>query len=516
MSTVLKNDNFQFNSLFNEIKKYYEIEFEKVMPEFLLPKELEKHVDCDPLVTFNSHEEYLKQLEKIIQYSIKTHHKFFLNQLFVGTDPYMAMSDLLTSMLNTQMHIYEVAPVFSVMEQKILARVLELFEMDPISSDAVFCPGGSFSNFQAIHVARFRIVPGINKTGLYGFGKILRIYASMDSHYSLKKGVQFLGMGSDSLALVKVEPATGKMDLKDLEEKIQEDLQSSQYLPMLVVAIAGTTVLGCFDDIQKVSEICKKYHLFFHVDAVLGGTVVFSKKYRDMYLHGMGNADSISWNPHKALRCSSQCSILMVKNRKALADCNSVSNVSYLFKDDNDRLYPRDLDFGNKYLQCGRKVDVLKLWTVWKVRGERKMGEQVEHIIGLAQYFKEQIKKRPQHFKLVMEHFESFAVGFWVSPFHFGEQKIVMNGSDADKKGKKEKITTPSLHEVAILIKKEMMIHDGRLMISYQPLSSLGFCNFFRIVILSPELTEQDMDQVLDMMEGYSKKVAENFNRGEN
>lgn len=37
-------------------------------------------------------------------------------------------------------------------------------------------------------------------------------------------------------------------------------------VPFMVNATAGTTVLGAFDPIDQVAEICEKHNLWLHVD----------------------------------------------------------------------------------------------------------------------------------------------------------------------------------------------------------------------------------------------------------
>ena len=36
--------------------------------------------------------------------------------------------------------------------------------------------------------------------------------------------------------------------------------------PFLVAATAGTTVLGSFDPLDDVADVCEKYNLWYHVD----------------------------------------------------------------------------------------------------------------------------------------------------------------------------------------------------------------------------------------------------------
>ena len=41
---------------------------------------------------------------------------------------------------------------------------------------------------------------------------------------------------------------------------------TSGYLPFFVSCTAGTTVIGAFDPLLQVADICKKYDLWLHVD----------------------------------------------------------------------------------------------------------------------------------------------------------------------------------------------------------------------------------------------------------
>lgn len=68
---------------------------------------------------------------------------------------------------------------------------------------------------------------------------------------------------------------------KHLESEIQRAL-SEGAAPFLVSATAGTTVLGAFDPLEELADICQKYGLWLHVDAAWGGGALVSKKHRHL------------------------------------------------------------------------------------------------------------------------------------------------------------------------------------------------------------------------------------------
>lgn len=51
------------------------------------------------------------------------------------------------------------------------------------------------------------------------------------------------------------------------------------------------------------------------------------------------------------------------------------ANASYLFQ--QDKFYDVSYDTGDKSVQCGRKVDVFKLWLMWKAYGSEGFEERI-------------------------------------------------------------------------------------------------------------------------------------------
>lgn len=106
------------------------------------------------------------------------------------------------------------------------------------------------------------------------------LFTSEDAHYSIAKMASFMGIGSDNVYLIKTD-CRGKMKIDHLESEILR-VKSEGALPFMVSATAGTTVLGAFDPLEEISELCKAHNMWMHVDAAWGGGALISKKYRSL------------------------------------------------------------------------------------------------------------------------------------------------------------------------------------------------------------------------------------------
>lgn len=82
--------------------------------EFKNPEILSNILDLKLKATGDSDEKLLQLLKDTIQYSVKTGHPYFVNQLFSGVDPYALAGQWLTDALNPSVYTYEVSPVFTV------------------------------------------------------------------------------------------------------------------------------------------------------------------------------------------------------------------------------------------------------------------------------------------------------------------------------------------------------------------------------------------------------------------
>jgi len=77
-------------------------------------------------------------------------------------------------------------------------------------------------------------------------------------------------MWHSSLRLVVVcidvfQLLSGRMIPEDLDEKINETKCGGR-VPFFVNSTCGTTVLGSFDPLDKIADVCEKYKIWMHVD----------------------------------------------------------------------------------------------------------------------------------------------------------------------------------------------------------------------------------------------------------
>lgn len=183
--------------------------------------------------------EITKLCQDVIKYSVRTNNHNCHNQLFGGLDFYGLGAEWITSALNTGQYTYEMAPAFTLIEQEIVRKSLELFGFK--NGEGILCPGGSAANMYGIHLGRFVKYPSCkhegNPSGLV-------MFTSEDSHYSATKAASFLGIGIQNLILIKTNEL-GQMLADDLELKINEAIKKN-LKPFFVNATCGTTVIKNF------------------------------------------------------------------------------------------------------------------------------------------------------------------------------------------------------------------------------------------------------------------------------
>jgi len=325
-----------------------------------------------------------KSLQGLITKTPKTASNLFFNQLFGGRQSKAMLGDLLAVLINSSMYTYKVAGAQVGVEKEIIQQVCKIIGYDSDAS-GTFPTGGSMSNYMAFLMARDAHNANIKFDGVR---EQLVAYTSAVSHYSIAKNASFAGVGRNNIRYIATNEK-GEMLPEALATQIEKDITEG-FKPFFINATAGTTVLGAFDPILALSVISNKYNLWLHVDGAYSGGVIFSDKYKSL-VEGIEYSDSFSFNAHKMLGTPLTCSILVTRHKQQLIDSFS-NEADYLYQTDDD-----EYNLGKTSLQCGRRNDALKFWTLWKSVGTIGLSKMVEQQFYLADIARDYVRKHPDY-----------------------------------------------------------------------------------------------------------------------
>ncbi|QIE60440.1 aminotransferase class V-fold PLP-dependent enzyme [Rasiella rasia] len=377
-------------ALFNKLaNKLFEAEKNNPVAQPLPAEELFKQLDLS--LSNNPATDFEETLEKLVLNTPRTSTRLFFNQLFGGRNPKATLGDLLAVLLNNSMYTYKVAGPQVGIEKEILKQICTRIGY-PETSDGTFAPGGSMSNFMAMVMARDAFKDTIKNEGIT---QKLTLYTSKESHYSIPKNAALMGVGREQVRYIETDEF-GKMNPHVLVQRIEKDLENGLH-PFFVNATAGTTVLGAFDPIEPLSEICQNYGLWLHVDGAYCGSVIFSDQYQHL-VNGLARTDSFSVNAHKMMGTPLTCSIIVTRHKQYLH--NSFSNdAAYLYQTNDD-----DYNLGKTSLQCGRRNDALKFWTLWKSVGTNGLAALVHTQFELADAARAYVEQHPDYTNYSIEN----------------------------------------------------------------------------------------------------------------
>jgi sulfinoalanine decarboxylase len=340
------------------------------------PQQLKAELDLDILETGGGEASILNGVKDYLKYAVRTAHPAYLNQLFGGFNLPAFIGEVVTAATNTSMYTYEVAPVATLMEMRIVDKMLSYTGWQ--SGTGSMMTGGSNTNMVAMLLARNAIFSGSKMEGISGLPK-LAVFVSERSHFSMLKAANTIGIGQNGVIKVPID-ALGRMRAEGLELAMKTAIAKGS-MPFMVCSTAGTTETGSFDAIDEVSAFAKKHALWHHVDGSWGGSLIISEKRRTLF-KGLELADSFSWNPHKLMNIPLVCSVLLVRDPKVMREEIQSYDADYIYHDNDSSAY----DLGPASLQCGRRVDALKLWLAWRYYGDKGYAQRMEHLWELSQY----------------------------------------------------------------------------------------------------------------------------------
>ena len=427
-----------------------------------------KEFDLD-INTPSSLSEMESHIDRYLESSVNTASTRFYNQLFSGFSSMGYLGEVITGLTNQSMYTFEMSPLATLMERKLIEKMASLIGYD--DGFGTFVPGGSNANLIAMLCAREKACPNSKTEGLFNSQPLVG-FVSEESHYSFMKAGLQSGIGLNNIRMIPCD-GHGKMNLKNLVYSIKSSIKNGER-PFFIGATAGTTVRGVFDPIEEIALICKQYNLWFHIDGSWGGSALLSGKHRSL-IKGSECSDSFTWCAHKMMGIPLMCTSIVLKDRTLLKQINSVPGTDYLFHGDDD-----ELDLGLHSLQCGRRVDSLKLWLAWKYIGDEGYENRIDHLFSLAKLAESRVKQL-KSLKL-LSPVESLNICFRIETPLVGESR---------------------LNELTIEL-RERLIAETDTLVNH---ASINDENCIRLIIANFDLTPEDIDKFMNNVETITQKV---------
>lgn len=386
--------------------------------------------------------------------------------------PAAAVSDLVVSLLNNSMTVYEMGGPGAAMERAAvewMAGVLCLGDR----ADGVLTSGGSIGNLTALLAAR-QSRAGFDAwtDGLAG-ERPLAVLGSAGAHYSIARALQVMGLGEKGFYPV---PIDAQLRLRpDALEEVYSSAERDGRRVFAVVASACATAGGTFDPLEEIADFCVDKGLWLHVDGAHGAAAALSPRYRHL-VAGIERADSVVWDAHKLLLVPSLVTGVLFREG---ADSYAAFDheASYLYDAGSGREW---YNLSRRTLECTKPVLALRLWAALAAHGPGFYTAYVEHVFDLARWFARRIQADPD-FELAIEP-ESNIVVFRFSPGRFAD---------------------PDAGQAAI---RRRIIESGAF---YLTQARLPGGLHLRTVLMNPLTTEDDLEGLLGAIRRAAAELAE-------
>lgn len=397
----------------------------------------------------------------VIPESNHLYHPRYVGHQISSPLPAAVWTEVVTAALNQSVAVFEMSPVGTVLEHRVVRWMCDLAGF-PASSGGTLTTGGTEATFTALLAARGFVMPDAWTSGVGSNPPVL--LCGEHAHYAVTRAGAELGIGMRNV--LPIRSRDFRMDPAALDQALL-DLARTGRRVMAVVATAGTTATGSFDDLEAIAGICDHHAVWLHVDAAHGGSALLSNAHRHR-VRGIDRARSIAWDPHKMMLLPSQTGMLLVRDERDL-DTAFSQRAPYLFQGASD---DRSWDQGTRSFICSRRADVFKLWVALHRYGANGFGQLYDHFCDLARDMFGQVNERPE--------FEAM---------HVPESNILCFRYVGDR--------TRS-DEVLDQLNRELRDRYNVSGEGWITATNLDHRRVLRVTLMNPRTTEDDLREILD------------------
>jgi L-2,4-diaminobutyrate decarboxylase len=328
--------------------------------------------------------EVLERLRReVMANANRLYHPLYVGHQVSPPLPAAVWTEAVIGALNQSLAVREMSPTATLVEHRVIRWLADLAGFGP-EAGGTLTSGGTEATFTGLLAARNAAIPDAWENGV-GADPPLVLYGE-HAHYAVTRALGELGLGVRSGVPV---PSRGfRMDVQALRAAL-ERAEAEGRRVMAVVATAGSTATGSFDDLEAVGALCEARGVWLHVDGAHGASALLSETHRHR-LAGLHRARSVAWDPHKMMLLPLSAGMVLVRDERDLEGAFA-QRAPYLFHGGEG---VRTIDQGVRSFMCSRRADALKLWVALQRYGAEGIGRVYDHLCGVARAMYEGIGGR--------------------------------------------------------------------------------------------------------------------------
>lgn len=325
-----------------------------------------------------------------IEHDVMSAMNRLMHPMYVGHQvsaplPVAVWTEPVIAAMNQSVAVAEMSPSLTVLETQLMRWMTTLVGWGSTSGGTMTL-GGTEATFTALLAARAAALPDAWERGIGAGPATPVVLCGEHAHYAVTRAVAQLGLGVERA--ITVASRDWRMDPDALARELGRVAAAGTPV-MAVVATAGTTATGSFDDLDAIGALCEARGIWFHVDGAHGASALFSARHRHQ-LRGIERARSVAWDAHKMMLMPLAAGMLLVRDENDLSRAFS-QRAPYLFHGDGEG---RIWDQGTRSFQCSRRADALKVWASLQRYGADAFGALYDHLCDVARALHDAIAQR--------------------------------------------------------------------------------------------------------------------------
>ncbi|MFL5608246.1 MAG: pyridoxal phosphate-dependent decarboxylase family protein [Gemmatimonadaceae bacterium] len=378
----------------------------------------------------------------------------------------------LTSALNQSLAVSEMSPTGTALEHRVVRWLCELVGYDAMAG-GTFTSGGTEATLTGLLAARSAAIPDVWTQGVGAEPPV--VLCGEHSHYAVSRAVGEMGLGMRSL--IAIPSRHWRMDTSALAATLDQLARDGRRV-MAVVATAGSTATGSFDDLETIGALCESHGgIWLHVDGAHGASALLSDRHRHR-VRGLARARSIAWDPHKMMLLPLSAGVVLVRDERDLESAFS-QRAPYLFHGrDGERVW----DQGVRSLLCSRRADVFKLWVSLQRYGARGIGALYDRLCDVTGAMYELLAAHPR-FEVLHAPECNILCFRWIG-----------DGSMSD--------------DILDVVNRELRERYNRSGAGWITATNLGGRRVLRVTVMNPRTTVDDVAEIVAGLERVGSELA--------